>query len=426
MKYLMIANQGEVDPRAFTLLGASVKEGDDAIGMFGSGTKYSLATLVRNGLPPIIFAGEERIEISAKTTNFRGQSFEVITINGQETSITTETGKKWVPTHCVREFWSNAQDEGGAEWAITDEVFGEPGTTRIFIPINDAINDMIEHWDMYYLSPNASPIHSDINKNHVLAPSDTNNTPVIYRRGIWCVEDWGQYEPLFSYNLHDVSLPETRLVNATHTRYNISYLLQELEDEEAILSILKEAENHNCFEWACLTSSFGAVNNAYKKVFDANWKYVATRRDLDFFPSSMRPHILVCDNAAMRVLRTLGCPDVFDFRNSDQLYTEMSWPIGYADRVQAAVRRMEKHGFAFPYKLKFVRFPGEDSDNQTIAMADMRTKTCLLTQKAFEDPNDLTLMKALVEEWTHLAHGVNDGSRGQQHVYLETIVRLMK
>ena len=49
MKYLKIVNKGEIYEKAFTLIGASTKRGDDSkIGFFGSGLKYAMAVLLRN------------------------------------------------------------------------------------------------------------------------------------------------------------------------------------------------------------------------------------------------------------------------------------------------------------------------------------------------------------------------------------------
>lgn len=64
-KYLRISSQGEIEEKAFTLIGASSKRGDNTkIGYFGSGLKYSIAWLLRNKIDFKIFSGYRPINVS--------------------------------------------------------------------------------------------------------------------------------------------------------------------------------------------------------------------------------------------------------------------------------------------------------------------------------------------------------------------------
>ena len=50
-KWLKIGNSGEIESGAFRLIGACTKRGDDSmIGYFGSGLKYAMAVLLREGI----------------------------------------------------------------------------------------------------------------------------------------------------------------------------------------------------------------------------------------------------------------------------------------------------------------------------------------------------------------------------------------
>ena len=76
MKYLKISNKTEIDVRAFSLLGACTKRGDNTkIGYFGSGLKYAIATLVRMKIPFEVYSGLNKITIETKPEDFRGQIF---------------------------------------------------------------------------------------------------------------------------------------------------------------------------------------------------------------------------------------------------------------------------------------------------------------------------------------------------------------
>src|SRR3990167_132326 len=124
--YICIENSGEVDINAFRLLGASTKEGDETkIGFFGSGIKYALAAALRMKIPVKVFSGIKEIKISTKKAKMRGESFDVICINGVPTGMTTRMGKDWESWFIFREFYCNAIDEGGNSLSTSNEPKGE-------------------------------------------------------------------------------------------------------------------------------------------------------------------------------------------------------------------------------------------------------------------------------------------------------------
>ena len=54
---IYFTNPGEIDIRAVTTMGVNVKEGSSSIGYFGTGLKYAIATLLREGQEIIIHSG---------------------------------------------------------------------------------------------------------------------------------------------------------------------------------------------------------------------------------------------------------------------------------------------------------------------------------------------------------------------------------
>ena len=55
---IIFENPGEIDPVAIITFGINVKESDHPIGFFGTGLKYALAILLREGQPITIQSGE--------------------------------------------------------------------------------------------------------------------------------------------------------------------------------------------------------------------------------------------------------------------------------------------------------------------------------------------------------------------------------
>lgn len=98
---------------AATTMGVSVKEGENAIGKFGTGLKYAIAGILRlNGSFSIWIEGES-FEFTAVDTPIRGKQFGIVHCNGAPCGFTTELGKHWKPWQLFRELASNTLDEAG-------------------------------------------------------------------------------------------------------------------------------------------------------------------------------------------------------------------------------------------------------------------------------------------------------------------------
>jgi hypothetical protein len=423
MEYLRIGNLGELEFLALTLVGASVK-GESMIGKYGTGNKYGLAALIRLGLKPIIYSGTRLIELGTIKKDFRDKSFEVITVGGQETSLTTEMGKThWELRHAIREFWSNALDEGGATYEITKTIRGEAGKTFVYIPANDEVLDMVSEWHKYFTPIGASTLVS-YDKVKIFDPSQTGKTTAIYRRGVWCVEEYRQ-NMLFSYDIKDIDLPETRLTSMWNAGWQVAMPLTKLKDERAIRRLFGAVRDDNSFEWDALGNHAGfkiPEDSAIMKYFNGLWKYVSTKHELKYFPQHLLPSVLVCSDQAFKVLIGWGCKNIMHAVNRDIQWSEMAWPPGLKEQVNAAVARLKRNGFDWRWPIKFVELAEPKS---AIALADLRAGVCLLTADA-ASAHPSMILKALIEEWTHLEHGVADHTVEQQHVYLDAIVSLLR
>lgn len=122
---------GPLDPRAFTTFGLNAKlDEQSAIGYFGTGLKYALAILAREGANVTINGSLLKVE----NTSFRGKAFKEIFLGQQSLPFTTELGKNWTIDMAFRELYSNTLDEKGL-------VGTAPGPFET--------NIMVEHPDFY-------------------------------------------------------------------------------------------------------------------------------------------------------------------------------------------------------------------------------------------------------------------------------------
>jgi len=241
-KYLKISNSGEIDPMAFTLIGASTKRDDkDKIGFFGSGLKYSIAFLLRNEIEFSCFSGKTKIEFSVKQEKFRDQEFGVICVDGKPTSMTTGMGVDWKTWFIVREIYCNAIDEGGESIDTTEEPESEEGKTNFYISVNDEIQDLIHNWDDYFSLNRDGLLYSDKDMNGLYMGGFQN---IVYRKGIRCFHS--EQKSMFHYDMSWVVINESRVIaDQWDFRLGLLEFFQKLTDEKIIKRILRNV----CYGW---------------------------------------------------------------------------------------------------------------------------------------------------------------------------------
>lgn len=418
--YLMLENDGEVEHRAFMLLGASVKDTSLPIGMFGSGTKYAISKLLRDGVSLRIFSGAEEIVLRTIPTIFRSEKFNLLTVNGEATSITTETGKDWTIIQSVREFWSNALDEPGALACAWKEPEGRPGKTRVFIELTLEVQSMWDNW-AHYFAPHGVPLIAKCDEGRIIHPKYTGGRATVYRRGIWCVED-NRVPFLYSYDMRDVKLTEARVRSSDSFTYVIDDALKHLDDEGAIFDLLCAFRNNPGIyaeENAC-TYLYPVDMQSWRDAFARVWEFwCSSAAELEFFPYALRPKVYVATSPLAKLFEHLGLKSVHDYIGSGIVHKVLPMGARRANQLDYAIRRLEANNIRIEWPCDYVEFKDE-----TIAYADCKRGRILLSTKAFESED--MLLKALIEEYTHLEHDVRDGTVDQQHAYLNIIVSLLR
>ena len=152
-------NNGKFDKRSFTMLGLSAKSSDDAIGFFGTGFKYAIATLLRHGYGIRVCDGKIAYNFHTANATFRDKEYTAIhciTDEGDVTELpfTTHLGANWKLWQAYRELFTNAKDEGGGVCLTDDEdPLVAPGDICVHISgdhLDELINIYRNH-DKYFL-----------------------------------------------------------------------------------------------------------------------------------------------------------------------------------------------------------------------------------------------------------------------------------
>lgn len=120
---IVFRNPGVIDPVSIATFGVSSKEKAGAIGYFGTGLKYAIAILLREGCKITINAGGQRLDFGTEQARVRVDDFTFVTMNGERLGFTTELGKNWELWAAFRELYCNCLDENGTviEWLPGDD-----------------------------------------------------------------------------------------------------------------------------------------------------------------------------------------------------------------------------------------------------------------------------------------------------------------
>lgn len=196
---LFFTNDGKLDPRAFKTFGLNAKDKESAIGFFGTGLKYAIAVLLREGIDIQIRTGDEVYDFITGTSEFRGKAFQSChyrTKDGQlqDLPFTTELGKNWTVWMAYRELFCNAKDEGGN--VSTESTKAE----TIIIVEGMEFCKVHEERSKYFLEGTTVEALKNIERWNI---QSLQGTPGIFYKGIRVLNNAGYTEkPLYmNYNL---------------------------------------------------------------------------------------------------------------------------------------------------------------------------------------------------------------------------------
>jgi hypothetical protein len=271
MNYVMIENNGEIDHRLIELMGASTKDGESTIGMFGTGWKYGIALAMRKNIPITLFSGNKKIDFFTKEEHIGGTVFHRICYSvgrstTKKTSLTTTMGQKdWTDEwFLLREVVSNAVDCGGFSITRTDDLSlaGAAGKTRVFIGLSDRLEEVITNMPQY-IRRTGELEASTFGK---IFPPISDKCRV-YKKGILIKEL--DCPGIFDYELNSLTLSESRTSDTWNIFWEMRRLLSSAAKENLrkVIRGLSDADSDGR-----KIAEASVVFSSYDKERDSSWR----------------------------------------------------------------------------------------------------------------------------------------------------------
>lgn len=379
MTYVIFKNDGVIDRRAITIMGVSSKDTPNAIGYFGTGLKFSIATLLRNGCTVHISAGNDILRFEHKRQKIRNDDFDVIYMNDVELAFTTQLGRDWKMWQAFRELYSNCLDEGGEIYLSDDIPAADGGRTIIAVSGGDFIEQ--------YHARNNIFIAKDERPLEKFDLAEIYEGRGIYYRGVKVKE---QVVTLRKYNiLSKIDLTEDRTAKYDFQLKEAIACTVAKSSDRMLIERVATAEYNDCFEGEI---NFDCVSEKPSAEFMDVVGWLAKNKMSDL-------------NDDARKLYERFSPKV-EIQSVEISETEKA-------QLGRALDLCKKLGFpASNYHIDIYETLGDG----VLALAEQTShgKRIILSREIFSK-GIMCLTRGLIEEYIHLQYGYNDCTRQMQN-----------
>ena len=407
MQYIKVVNDGALDvPKACNMLGASVKEKENAIGTFGSGLKYALAQACRENIEIFIASGEDIFKVVTKKVEFRGQMFEKVclknihTNNIYETPITTNYGKNdWVQDWSIyREIVCNAMDEDGFLFSIVNGIRRCRNKVAFYLPY-----DRFCH---YYNNHSSYFSNSD---NNWIKPGDG----IVYKNGVRV----GQIEGIkLDFQSSFVQISESRDMCLASARWALGLELRECREQKVWFNLLRSKDldyiRINIFD------SDDGVKKAFENAVRQELGDFAVCPDVPSIISDLKSHninpFIIPSSWQIDVSTLPSYKDKIGFSNNDEIRKPnkkekelLNWAREYAEIFDINAN----------YEILIV--DSEITKGKFVGLEDK--KTIYLLSGLFDDKE--ALLHTFLHELGHCNSGFGDYDRGFADYFVSRIVK---
>ena len=258
---IIFQNPGLIEEAAITTLGISVKDDEgSAIGRFGTGLKFAIATILRHGGSIVVWRGTEPLRFTSRLMEVRGKEFEQVCLNDAPLGFTTQLGRDWEPWMAFRELASNCRDEMGRYWQDrSDQPYGwfaAEETTTITVT-GKAFEDVWNERHLILLETQPLAQSAGVDIHHGVSQH-------IYYRGVRVHKL--TRPTVFTYNILDeVSLTEDRTAASWYElESQLERSIGAMEDHNMLRDVLTCGETYT--EHHVDVPRFGRPGPAYREV----------------------------------------------------------------------------------------------------------------------------------------------------------------
>lgn len=376
---LYFHNPGQIDPIAISTMGLHFKETNSPIGFFGTGLKYAIATLLRNGGAIELRAkGQVQAKFTYRPQSFRGTTANIVYMNDTPLGFTTALGKTWQLWMAYRELYSNALDEGG-----NVSTTATASDTEFVV---EGLDEIHEERSIYFIQPEEIPLVSSAHCDIYPGSATCFFYKTINVGGAISTE-----KPLpFRANIKaQLDLTEDR---------TIKWLFQ---PNEHIAEAIQGCNNLMVIDQALLTP--GGKDNI-------DWKFYFPTSDL--FKSRLKRHYLdgkVLSGSAIALLK---------HADLDLVMKPAELTAEEAAMLQRALDWLFARDCSFDCEIRVTK-----ELSGSIWACVMNGKV-YLKHELFQT-SLFQLVAALYEEWTHMTTGHSDESRALQTHLFNKVIELM-
>jgi hypothetical protein len=384
---LCFSNPGLIDLRAVTTMGVSVKDGTNPIGYFGTGLKYAIATILRNGGKVTIWRGLDRFEFGVQQDTIRGKDFSIVTMNSQALGFTTELGRNWEPWMAFRELYSNMLDEAGTMTREVTPPAPRNDWTRIYVQCAGVEKAANEIWK-YFIQSKPRYVEDGVEFHTGKFRKE------IFYRGVQA----GAFDKpaQFDYNITgDLTLTEDRTLKNIY------------EAQSMVAKAIASSSNAELIREFITT-----VPHSWEHSLDIGyWTY---GRPSDTFIAVAADCFRRSPTINKSIVSILAkyAPEV-SHKTCELLPTER-------EQLNAAIKVCRDLGYEVDeYPIKIAVSLGKG----VLGKANMEKNEIWLARDAISAEAQ-SLIGTLIEEWAHLRFGYADESRELQNWLLNNLVRL--
>jgi len=428
--YMEFSNPGEVPLNAFKLLGASTKRSvEGKIGFFGTGLKYAVALMLREQIPFKAYIGTKEVKFGVRQTTFGDVKVQVITVNNEKTSMTTDAGIDWEPWFAIREIYSNALDEGGA-MELTQDFNPEAGKTKIYVEMTPKLGEISRNWQSFFSTKRKeiekivlNPGSNSEKWYRILPKREKQSEFRIFRRGI-LVGRSRSVDSLFDYDVSDITINESRVVK------------NDWEGRQRAAEALAQATKKEIIELFVSTWRQPMLEHEerfWEYLFDTYWGPV--KKFSDTWLEVLRPYRLVpSDNTGFYGVtsNTVGLPNKLLKRLYEQFKDELTIEgmskthyivTGeFPEQLTKAMEILNKAGYSFDYsKIKQAKFRDYD-----VKAAWDREAQLIVVSDDILNMAEGDKVCVMLEEILHAKSGYSDHTREfQNYIFNELTKKIL-